>query len=723
MTNATTVWPEMPFSVVVATGTVTVVLATLLLYVLRQQPSSSSSGSSNTTASDNGRTPAPPASSWEQEFSLEKYPGGIISVYYGTQTGTAESFARIMEREGPERGFYVRVVDLEDIKLSDGGTVAMLNTTTTGTSISSPPPPPVAVILCATYGEGEAPDNAVIFARELAERAGTQILYEKGDTVTSSLSDVPDPHLLQGLDYCVFGLGNKQYDHFNAMGKFMDHAFERVGAKRILPLGMGDDDDDLENDFETWRESQFWPTVTKLYMKGNSFKAKKIMNTSSTMEENGIPSLLSCPYMIEYHDQIITQPNNIPPHEIHSHSRHYFTAIDCPVQVVRELRAEEDPGSTVHVEIDISQVPRDVLSYQTADNLGVLPVNEPTIVERVAKALGYDLDAIFALKASPHHEWHGMPFPMPISVRECLTRYCDLTAPPRRSDLKLLAQYAHDKMDQKALARMASKDGRVEYKEKILDNYVGLADILTLCPSIAMPLEHFLNVCPLLQTRFFTISSSSMVYPDTIHLTVSVTSAPRKDGSLFKGLCSNYIASRKPGIDSIRVFIRPSSFRLPQDISRPIILIGPGTGIAPMRAFLQERARQRQQSDDAATLVGKTILYFGCKSRQQDYLYREELESYERDGVLDRLRIAFSRETDRKVYVQHLLREDGEETWKLLTDDGAHVYVCGGVKMGQDVAEVLHEIAMSHGNHTRDEAKMYWEKMSSQHRFVQELWA
>ncbi|GAX10319.1 NADPH-ferrihemoprotein reductase [Fistulifera solaris] len=679
-------------SISAISGIATVLLGSLLAYVLLKRDSSSASSiiSPTTTTSSSEKVPLDP----------NKYPGGEITVYYGTQTGTAESFARVLEREGPQYGFFVHVIDLEDVTVED---VASRNKNEKD-GIAR------AILISATYGEGEAPDNAIQFANELCEKANTQILFQQIKHPEEPL----EPTCLQNVHYSIFGLGNKQYDHYNSMAKFLDHAMERCGAQRLAETGLGDDDDDLESDFENWKDQVLWPALKKQYLQ------QEFVGAASMIPENEWPE---CPYAIEYHPSTITTTTTpvtfFREDQIHSHSRHYFTAIDCPVRVKRELRTDQDPGSTVHVEIDLSAQP--LFKYQTADNLGVLPINDPVIVEQVAQSLSLDLDQVFSLQAAPNHEWHGAPFPMPLSVRECLMRYCDLTGAPRRSDLKLLASYATDPIDQKVLLRMASKEGRNEYREKILEEYVGMAGLLQKCPSIQMPLEHFLGICPLLQTRFFTISSSSSVHPNTVHLTVAVTEHERKDGTLFQGVCSNHLASRQPSVDTVRVFVRASTFRLPKDTSRPILMIGPGTGIAPMRALLQEREYQRHVQKKT---VGQNILYFGCKTSSQDYIYRDEMEAWVQNGVLDHLRVAFSRETEgKKVYVQHLLVNHSEETWHLLEQEGAYVYVCGAVKMGQDVAEALNKIVSSHGNLSHDEAKAYLSQMSAEGRFVQELWA
>lgn len=579
-----------------------------------------------------------------------------------------------------EQGFHVHIEDMDETSLEKFTDHSAFDETSGNTR---------AIILAATYGEGEPTDNSIDLVNEMKD----------------SMEDDSTKTVLESLEYCVFGLGNRQYEHYNAMGKFFDSYLEKFGAKRIIPIGMGDDDNDLEADFESWKD-QMWVALREKYCGGAALPVKK------DGDEFELPD---CEYQIQYHSAG-TPLAKTELDKVHGSSKPYFTSVDCPVVTSRELRSPNDGGSTVHMEIDISNK----LEYHTADNLGVLPLNDDAIVESVAKSLGYDLDAVFSLAAAGDHEWHGAPFPMPISVRECLTRYLDLTSAPRRSDLKHLARYAKDPIDRKALQRLSSKEGKKEYKEKIMEGYVGMVDLLKLCPSLSIPLEHLISACHFLLPRFYTIASSSSEFPNQVHLTVAVTKAERKDGSVFNGVCSTHLANVKPNTNKVRVFNRPSTFRLPEDTTKPIIMIGPGTGIAPMRALLQER---RYQRDVQKKIVGSNTLYFGCKKRNLDYLYQEELEAMQQEKLLDNLYLAFSRETKPKVYVQHLLTQNAQETWELVDSKGASIYVCGGVRMGNDVAEALTEIAASQGSMSLQEAKDYMSKLASDGRFVQELWA
>jgi NADPH-ferrihemoprotein reductase len=625
-------------------------------------------------------------------------------------------FAEQLVHDAALAGFAAKSVDLQDLideigdtDEADGGagsstSLRVLTKTAGGESKAK------AIFLMATYGEGEPTDNARQFVELMKSRAQIDNLYKLSESPEAVSSDLTD------LDYAVFGLGNKQYEHYNNMGKFVDVALSKVGGSRIIPIGLGDDNDDLEGDFENWKDNVLWPVMRAKYVAdGGALKRR----------ESDVMALPSCVYSVEYlegeESAVVSAEAADKVQTIH---KHYVNAVDCTVVAKRELRDKSDPGSTIHMEIDVSKN-MDVMKYQTADNLGILPRNDPAVVEAVARALGYNLDQLFDLhpanKENDKIEKHTLPFPTPCTVRTALERYCDLSGLPRRSDLKQLAHYARDEMDRKALLRMAAKEGKAEYKDKIVECHVGISDIVTkLCPSIVCPLEHFIMVCPKMQPRYYTISSSSTLHPKTIHITFSVTEETKKDGGKFKGCCSGDLERKQIG-ESARVFVRDSTFRLPKQMERPVIMIGPGTGIAPMRAILQERAHWRNA--EPSKKHGPNVLYFGCKNRTMDYIYRDELEAFQNDGTLTELHLAFSREQAEKIYVQHLLAKQSAETYKLIHEDKASIFVCGAVLMGAAVDHTLQDIIMEHGNMKREEAKGYLDKMALEGRFVQELWS
>jgi len=682
-------------NVVLGSAVATIGFGALLTYVLL------SSGNSKGDEAPAGTVISCESSLASSEIDKEIYPGGHLTIYYGSQTGTSETFANDMQREGITNGFKVRVVDVED-----AGEDNDLITELSNEDYRDDEGRSRALFLMATYGEGEPTDNAMNFINWLQQKSGM-----KG--VASNIvleEEEKDDSCLAGLDYAVFGLGNTQYEHYNAMGKLVDSALVKTGAQRITKLGLGDDDTDLESDFEKWRE-KLWPLLKQQYITSNP-------NFTSKPQQK-MRELPKIDFVVKYLDGIQAdsiRPKYISDCDMNNSTKHYFTATDCPVLIKRDLRSSDDPGSTVHVEIDISN---STVDYKTADNLAVLPVNNNTLVESLAAALSYNVDAVFEIEPNINKKVPNF-FPTPCTVRECLSRYIDLTSSPRRSELKLIAQFASDPLDKQALLRMSSKEGKAEYREKIIDAKIGIVDIVTkFCKSLNnIPLEHLIQICPFLQPRYYTIASSSSVHPSSVHLTVSVLKDERKDGSLFKGVCSNYLSEED---ESIRVFCRDSTFRLPKDASKPIIMIGPGTGVAPMRALLQERSHMKHTLNIP---VGPNILYFGCKHQKLDYIYQNEIEEFQKSGDIFKLRLAFSRDQSNKIYVQNLVEEDGDMIWDMLDKKGAYVYVCGGIKMGHDVCVALRNIAVKIGGLSDDNAsKKYLEDLHKDGRLVQELWS
>lgn len=345
----------------------------------------------------------------------------------------------------------------------------------------------------------------------------------------------------------------------------------------------------------------------------------------------------------------------------------------------------------------------------------MLPENSAAVVEAVAKAQGYPLDAAFELIAEK------ATFPTPCTVREALTRYLDLSGLPRRTTLAALAAFAGDAGEAERLQQLASKQGREEYNQFVVKEGRSLAELVTeTFPSLRIPFNHLVAIAPHLQPRYYTISSSSSVHPQSVHATVAVTRDEPRPGRVHLGVCSSYLAD--PATSRVRIFIRPSSFRLPADPATPIILVGPGTGIAPMRALLQERQHQRLAQKQA---VGETLLFFGCRRRDTDFLYEEELMGFARDGTLSDLQLAFSREKSDKVYVQHLIQQPktARRLWELLAGKGAHVYVCGGTTMGQDVHKAFVAVAQKEGKKGAQAAADFVKGLQQQGRYVQELWS
>ena len=486
--------------------------------------------------------------------------------------------------------------------------------------------------MMATYGEGEPTDNAAKFYKWL-----------KSDEVESDY--------LQKLKFSVFGLGNRQYEHYNKMGKDTDKFLAKFGGNRFYTYGEGDDDGSLEEDFESWKAG-LWPSVLPLFHPLYATGEAPVETSDNNTKK------ISLSYQLMFLDKA---PGSIDPssqlNNANSSTRYYFTSVNARVTVNRELRmidaskgqTEESIGSTRHIELDLKQ---SGLQYLTADNLAVLPLNDTNSVEKLARRLGYHLDKYVSLKAAEGEDADTFkhPFPNPCTVREILSSYMDIHGVPKHATLSYLLPYIVDDKQKEWLTSLLSKEHRKSFQESIEGGGKSVYQLLTNeLSSAVIPLVEFLHIVPNMQPRYYTISSSSSVHPTSVHITVAVSNTKLASGKIVPGLCSTYLHDLPIGA-SCKIFIRPSSFRLPASLATPIIMIGPGTGIAPMRALIQEReflAKKQQGSSGKAKVINE--LYFGCKKRSEDFIYQDELVAYEQSGALSKLHLAFSRDTDKKV--------------------------------------------------------------------------
>eukprot|EP01138_Halocafeteria_seosinensis_P007869 gb/GECG01008040.1/.p1 GENE.gb/GECG01008040.1/~~gb/GECG01008040.1/.p1 ORF type:complete len:732 (+),score=118.34 gb/GECG01008040.1/:1-2196(+) len=702
-------------------GIFLLVVALVVIWFLKPKPPETN----NESALDAQRNRmSSTGSELDHDDGTERTP---ISIYYGSQTGTAEGFAKTLSKEAKRHGFKGQPVDLDEF---DPEKLKQEN---------------AAIFLMATYGEGDPTDNAMTFHSWLIDK--------KGDLQGNEL---------ENFNFCVFGLGNRQYEHFNQMGKVVDRRLEELGGTRLYERGEGDDDGDIEEDFESWKAEMWNALVDKLRGGDEADKGEEEDNAG------GLPPLPEQewkvvripppkPLPVGYpadpsEDTKSSNSSSLEVHKIDLSSRHYFTSYDAKVLSNKELRQQPtEESSTKHLEICIKNLP---VEYDTADNLGVLPENSPEVVENLCQWIDLDPDQWIKLEPAGSGEEAEQRakrpiFPTPCTVRTALLRYCDLHGPPRKNLLGKLAHFATKSSDKSALAELASSAGKHAFHDYVHGQQKSVWEVFQDFPSIRIPLNPLLEYLPRLQPRYYTIASSSKVHPERIHLAVSMihSEKPGSDPSrVLKGVCSTYMANQQPpptqngkrldapvqngkhkksegerkAWPTMKIFVRPSTFSLPDDPSRPVIMIGPGTGIAPMRAFLQERRYQRLQN---GATVGPTVLFFGCRRRDEDFIYKDELEEFYGDGTLTHFYRAFSREGKEKVYVQHLLEQHGGAMWPLIHDQRGHVYVCGATSMGHDVHATLERIVEQHGNRSTEEAKQYVKELANNGRYIQELWS
>jgi sulfite reductase (NADPH) flavoprotein alpha-component len=359
----------------------------------------------------------------------------------------------------------------------------------------------------------------------------------------------------------------------------------------------------------------------------------------------------------------------------------------------RKLNGVTSEKDTRHFEISL----RDSgLSYEVGDALGVWPTNCPALVQELIQALGCDGEE--AVKNPQGQE---------VPLRNALLQGYQITQIPP-AVLQLFAQRSGGS----SLRDLLEPSHKSE-----LDQFLHGREIIDLFlqfPTVKFDAVEFIGALRKLQPRLYSIASSPKAHPGEVHLTVAPVRYETHDRSR-KGVCSTFLADRVKANTSVPVFVQDShNFRLPADSEKPVIMIGPGTGIAPFRAFLEERR--------AIGARGRNWLFFGDQRQACDFLYREELERMVADKTLTRLDSAFSRDQPQKIYVQQRMIENAPVLWQWL-EDGAHLYVCGDAKrMARDVDAALHRVITFAGGKTQDQAGEYVQNLKTEKRYQRDVY-
>jgi sulfite reductase (NADPH) flavoprotein alpha-component len=361
--------------------------------------------------------------------------------------------------------------------------------------------------------------------------------------------------------------------------------------------------------------------------------------------------------------------------------------------VNRRLSSDDSEKDTRHFEIDLAGWG---LNFEPGDSVAVYATNDPVLVDEIIHALGAKGDEpVPAAKTTK-------PF------REALLRDYSITQPPPKF-LKAIAERASAAP---MLTELLDPD-----RKQDLDNFLWgmeVIDFLVDHPSAKFKPEEFVGLLNKLQPRLYSVASSLRVFPDQVHFIVDIIRY-ESHGRVRKGVATAFLAERA---DNVPVPVYPSSakhFHMPEDPNIPLIMIGPGTGIAPFRAFLQDR--------QATGAKGKNWLFFGAQREKCDYAYKEDWERFTRDGLLTKLDCAWSRDQTHKVYVQNKMLEHAAEIWKWIDGEGAQFFVCGDAKrMAKDVDAALRKIVQEQGGKSVDEANAYVEKLKNEKRYKRDVY-
>ncbi len=374
-----------------------------------------------------------------------------------------------------------------------------------------------------------------------------------------------------------------------------------------------------------------------------------------------------------------------------------------PAKIV-ENRLLNQPGSAKETRHFVVDIRGSELSYTVGDSLGVFPVNRPAEVAELIEALGASGDEL----VSPAM----LKLDQPISLHEALTHRLALASPTPKL-LNALAEKVTAPAEKSKLADLLDPEKKEMLKVWLEQR--AYIDVLTEFPSGSLSPQEFVDLQRKLMPRLYSIASSPRVSPQAIHLTVAIVRYETNDRDRV-GVCSTFMADRVfENETDVPVFVSNSHFGLPEDhADRDIIMVGPGTGIAPFRAFVQERA--------AMGASGRNWVFFGDQHEATDFLYAEEWADYVAKGQVTHLSLAWSRDQAEKVYVQDKMRENGAELWSWLQGNGIF-YVCGDAKrMAKDVDQALHDIVIEHGEMTPEDAVEFVKQLKKDKRYQRDVY-
>ncbi len=529
------------------------------------------------------------------------------------------------------------------------------------------------VVLASSSYNGGAPDNATKFMAWL---------------------ETLEPGALDGVTYAMLGCGNSDWAAtFQAVPRKIDAKFQELGASRLIDTAELDAKDDIDSQFEEW-SGALWQPV------GDD--AGLSIDFSESPDE---PPL----YSVKVTKSVTGNP-----------VANTVGAVDMVVTKNTELQGvvpEGEQRSTRHIEVSVP----DGISYQPGDHLCVVPKNRPDVVKRMLSR--FDLEEDTYIKVDSRSEMRG-PFPSgsTFSIKHLAESVGELQAVATRRDIKTLAKYTRCPHTQAALTRLsaAAQGDEDPYRDEVADKRKSVLDLLEEFPACELPLAVFLEIIPFISPRYYSISSSPNATPGKCSITVGVLRGPARSGNgTFEGISSNHLADTSIGENVLAIFREPSSdFRIPEDPNTPVIMIGPGTGLAPFRGFLQERSWRKEQGVEQSA----AMLFFGCRHPEQDFYYRSELEQYAQNGLVE-LHTAFSRQGDVKNYVQDVLRAQGERVWELI-EQGAKIFVCGdGARMEPDVRAALVDLHHEKTRGSKEASEAWINEITSSERYVLDVWA
>lgn len=462
---------------------------------------------------------------------------------------------------------------------------------------------------------------------------------------------------LKGLQFSVLSLGDSSYDFYCITGKQFDERLEELGAERLSPRV------DCDLDYDEPAAEWFEAVSGRLVELTSGDEAASTLSVESIVDTNQSVYSRTNPYQAEVFENI-------------------------------NLNGRGSNKETRHLELSLEN---SNLVFEPGDSLGIYPENNTDLVDTIINEMNWNAEESITINKQGEQR----------ALRGALRNHYEITVLTKPMLEKIVAFNSHE-----GLTELLHADNKEALKEYLHGS--DLLDIIRDYGPWDVQASEFINVLRKLPARLYSVASSYEENPEEVHLTIGAVRY-EKNGRERSGVCSVQCAERVEPGDSLSVYVQKNeNFRLPKDPDAPIIMIGPGTGVAPFRAYLEER--------EATGAEGKSWLFFGDQHYVTDFIYQVEWQRWIKNGVLTKLDVAFSRDTAEKVYVQHRMLENSKELYQWLID-GAYIYVCGDEEyMAKDVHETLLTILKQEGNMESEEASSFLTSIQQQKRYQRDVY-
>ena len=602
-----------------------------------------------------------PCTNEGEDYYPELVPS--FTILYATEMGTAESFATDLYEEATQKlhlkANLFNVEKINDIKIFNESALI--------------------VIIASTFGEGEPTNDCVEFNKMLQSK-------EFWDRFNNQ----------ENLNVAIFGLGNDFYTYFNAQAKlFYKILVEEKKINSICDLGLGNAKEDIFQDFTDWKDKKFFKNLyhffSQNYEKNYEFyKKNNLLNIIETKDEK-TGNIKNYEIFCSENKQML----NLSLNNYNKNVQNCLSSNKIKILNIEEKRPNNVNGSTLKVTFDLSGTG---IKYKPADSVLIYPKNKKEIVDIVINHLeqGKENDYINykLIEQNKDKELFNLSLPEGITVKEALNEFIDLSCHINKNILSKLINYLSDINEKNKANEIINDENKLS--EFLSKNY-NIAEFIKEFNSLKLTMQRLCEIFPIISPRYYTCCSSYKKNNNIIEIIITLVTFKGPLGEIKYGMTSNYFdelfksKSFQKNDEYARISLKDTEFKFPFHLQTPMLMIGTGSGIAPFISFLQEFESIKNNN---AEMNFETYLIFGSMNKKNDFIFENELNEFKQKGVLKEYFTAFSRDQDKKFYVQDALMKnfDKEKIENLIIKRIMHVYVCGSVRMGNSVKEKLKEL-------------------------------